>query len=84
MKRTRRIEITRYRRKVTVSQGEASAAEIAEERLEGDLILNVLQSIPPLPEEVDSNAPVLKDVESEYLPRRRSLLRLAKLLRRRK
>jgi len=84
MKRTRRIEITSYRRRVTVSQGEPSPAEVAEVRPEGDLILNVLQSIPPMSEEVDSNALVPRDVKSEYLPRRRSFLRLCKLLRPRK
>jgi hypothetical protein len=83
VKRTRRIEITRYRRKVTVSQDEPSAAEIAEVRWEEDSILNVLQSLPPLPKEVDSHALVLKDVESECLPRW-SLLRLPKLLQSRK
>jgi len=81
MKRTRRIEITRYSRRVTVNQGEPSAAEIAEERLEGDLILNLLQGSPLMSEEIDSKALVLKDVESENLPRRRSLWRLGKLLR---
>ena len=82
MKRTRRIEITRYRRRVTVSHGEASADDIAEERLEGDLILDVLQSMPPMPEEVATYAP--KDNESEYLPVRRSLSSLGKLFRPRK
>jgi hypothetical protein len=84
MKRTRRIEITRYSRRVTLNQGEPSAAEIAEERWEGDLILNLLQGIPPMSEELASNAIALKGVEPEHLPQRRSLLRLAKLLRRRK
>jgi hypothetical protein len=84
MKRTRRIEITSYRRRVTVSHGEPSAAEVLEGRPERDLILNVLQSIPPMSEEVDSNVVVLKGVDSEHLPRRRSLLRLARLLRPRK
>ena len=80
MKRTRRIEITRYRRRVTVTQGEPTAAEIAEDRMEEDLILNVLQSIPPMSEEIDTRDMVLKDVESEYLPRRRPLLSLGNLL----
>ena len=84
MKRTRRIQITRYRRRVTATQSELTAAEIAEERPEGDLIVNVLRSIPPMSEKGETNALVLRDVESEYSPRRRSLLRLAKLLRRRK
>jgi hypothetical protein len=84
MKRTRRIEITRYSRRVTVNQGEPSAAEIAEEQRERDLILDVLQSIPPMPEEVDGNPLVLKDLESKSLPAKRSLLSLGKLLRPRK
>jgi hypothetical protein len=84
MKRTRHIEITRYSRRVTVIQNEPSAAEIAEERPEGDLILDVLQSISPMSEEVDCAALVLKDAEVEYPPRRRSLLRLGNLLRPRK
>ena len=84
MKRTRRIEITSYRRRVTVSQGEPGTAEVAEVRPEEDLILNVLQSIPPMSEEVDSNALVPRNVKSEYLPRRRSFSRLRELLRPRK
>lgn len=84
MKRTRRIEITRYRRRVTVSQGEPSAAELAEERREGDLILNVLQSIPPMADEADRSALVVKEAEAEYPLQRRSLLRLGNLLRLRK
>ena len=80
MKRTRRIQITRYRRRVTATQSELTAAEIAEERPEGDLIVNVLRSIPPMSEEIDTRDMVLKDFESEYLPRRRPLLSLGNLL----
>jgi hypothetical protein len=84
MKRTRRIEITRYRRKVAVIQGEPSVAEVAEEGREVDLILDVLKSIPPIPQEVGSSALVPRDVESGNSPRRWSLLKLGRLLRPRK
>lgn len=67
-----------------MSQRGLATDEIAEERRDEDLILNVLQSIPPMSEEVDGNTLILKNVESEYLPRRRSLLSLAGLIRRRK
>jgi hypothetical protein len=50
MQRTRRIQITRYRRRVTVTQGEPTAVEIAEEGLEEDSIFQVLQSIPAMSE----------------------------------
>jgi len=84
MQRTRRIQITRYRRRVTVTQGEPTAVEIAEEGLEEDSIFQVLQSIPAMSEGIDPKDMVLKDVESEDLPRRRSLLSLGNLLRPRK
>ena len=64
-----------------MTQGEPTAAEIAEDRMEEDLILKVLQSIPAMSEGIDPKDMVLKDVESEDLPRRRSLLSLGKLLR---
>jgi hypothetical protein len=69
---------------VTSDQSEPSAAEITEEGPEGEWVLNLLRSIPPVPEEVASNALVLKHVEPKCLPGRLSLLRLVELLRLRK
>jgi hypothetical protein len=69
---------------VTLDQSEPSASEIAEDGPEGEWVLNLLRSIPPVPEEIASNALVLKDVEPKCLPGRLSLSRLGKLLRRRK
>jgi len=78
MKRTRRIEITSYRRRVTVSQGEPGTAEVAEVRPEGDLILNVLQSIPPMSEEVDSNALVPHECQIGVLATARIVLEVVR------
>lgn len=81
MKRTRRIEITRYRRKVTVSQDKTRAAEISEDGRADALILEVLQSTPLMPDVIATNAVIPEDVESECSPTRGSRWRLGQLLR---
>ena len=81
MKRTRRIEVIRYTSRVTVIQGESAAAVMAAEQQAGDLILDVLGSVPPTLERVNCDGSAPDDAAADYPPRRRLLFRLGGLLR---
>jgi hypothetical protein len=84
MKRTRRIEITRYRRRVTVSQGGDDTADPVTELSAIEVAAGEWEVIPPGDEQADDGS--LKMLESAALqisPRRprfslRDLLRLRK------
>ncbi|MCA1850231.1 MAG: hypothetical protein LC672_04030 [Acidobacteria bacterium] len=79
MKRRRRIEITRYSRRITVLQGEPAVSDAAAEQQAGDLILEILDGIPPT--RADCDGSVSGDVAADYLPRRRPFFSLRDLLR---
>jgi len=81
LKRTRRIEVIRYSRRLTVIQGEPAAAVMADEQQPGDLILDVLAGIPPAPERVNCDGSAPDETVADHPPRRRSLVRLGELLR---
>jgi hypothetical protein len=84
MKRTRHIEITRYTRPVTVSQGSDDTANRAPELSAIEVAAGEWEVIPPGDEQ--ANAGGLKALESAALqvPRRRSRFSLRDLLRLRK
>ena len=81
MKRRRRIEITRYTRRVTMG-GVRSEETAAAEQLESDLILEALAVIPPAPTgHMDGDRLVPDDAPADHPPRRRPFFRLRDLLR---
>ena len=83
MKRRRRIEITRYSRRITVIQSETAAAETAAEQQTDDLILERFEDL-LTPEQADRDGPVPDDVEADQPPRHRPFFSLRDLLRLRK
>ena len=83
MKRTRRVEIISYRRRVTVTQGDLSAADTPVEERSGDLILDVLGGTPLVPE-VGCDELAASEAAADHSPRQRLFFRLGDLLRLRK
>lgn len=81
LKRTRRIEVIRYTRKFTVTEGDSAAGDMAAEREPRDLILDVLAGIPPASEQEDFDASASGDEPTEHPSRCPSLVRLGHLLR---
>lgn len=81
MKRTRRIEVIRYSRQLTVTQDESAAADMAAEQQAGDLILDLLGGVPPTSEQGAFDASAPSDAATDRPSRRRSLVRLGNLLR---
>lgn len=84
MKRTRHIEITRYSRRVTVSQGSENTADRAAELSAIEVAAGEWEVIPPGDEQ--ANAGSLKALESAALQvsRRRPRFSLRDWLRRRR
>ena len=84
MKRTRHIEITRYSRRVTVSQGSDDTADPAAEFLAIEVAAGEWEVIPPGPDEVNDGS--LEVGKSDAVPRsrRRRRFSLHDLLRLRK
>jgi len=80
LKRIRRIEITRYSRRITVIQGAPAVADTPTEQQAVDMILEILEGVPP-PKRADCDGSVPGDVSADHLPRRRSFFRLGDLLR---
>lgn len=81
MKRTRRIEIVRYTRRVTVSGGNPRAADPPAEQQAGELILEALAVIPPTSGQVICEASAPDDGADGQPLRRHLLARLGALLR---
>ncbi len=79
MKRKRRVEITRYSRKVTVIH-DADAADYAAEEAAADIILKMSDDAPFALAEVNSSGPAGKAAAG--MPLRRHLLRFFAWLRR--
>ena len=79
MKRTRRIEVIRYSRRVTVIQGESATGYATAEA--GDLILNALEDIAPTPERVNCDGSTPDDAVADHPLGRRSFFGLRELLR---
>ena len=81
MKRTRRVEVIRYSRRITVIDGESAAVDTAAEQEARDLILDVLADSPPTNEQDDLHDAVPGNARTDCPPRRRALMKLGDLLR---
>jgi hypothetical protein len=66
MKRTQRIEITRYRRTITVIQGSENAPDLDADLFALEIVGNELEVVLP-PDEVETD-PAVKVVLSDELP----------------
>ena len=84
MKRTRRVEVVRYTSWVTEIQGESAAPVMADEQPAGDLVLDLLGHLAPMPEPENCNQVTACYGGSDHQPRRRSFFGLGKLLRQRR
>lgn len=84
MKRTRRIEVIRYRSWVTETSSEPAAPFMADEQQAGDSMVDLLVGIPPTSEPERVNCDGLSpdgDVAADHRPAHRSFLRLRALFR---
>lgn len=82
LKRTRRIEITRYSRRVTVYRSTSPAADPGAVKPEDDLILEALAVITQFPlAPLSCDGEATDDAVSDHAPRRRLLSSLGDLLR---
>ena len=81
MKRTRRIEIVRYIRRVTVSEAAAAAADPVADQLGDDLILDALAGISTTRELVKVDGSVFAAAVGADRRQRRLLFGLRDLLR---
>jgi hypothetical protein len=81
LKRTRRIEFTRYTRQITLTQGDPPPGLPRGELLEGGLIPDAPVNVLPISESLprDGETPAVGAVD--HPPQRRFLSRLAGLLR---
>ena len=84
MKRTRRVEVVRYTSWVTEIQGESAAPVMADERPAGDLVLDLLAHLAPMPEPENCKQLTPINGGADHQPRRRSFFGLGKLLRQRR
>jgi len=81
LKRVRRIEVIRYSRRFTETQGDPVDVDRSAERQTDDLILNALQGIPPTIEQGDFDESGPNDVPADRPRRSGSLVSLGELLR---
>ena len=82
MKRTRRIEVIRYRRTVTATRDTSPAADPVAVEPEADLILEALAVIPQLPPAPLNCDAEVAGADRGRAPRQRLLSKLNDLLRR--
>ncbi len=81
MKRTRRIEVIRYTRRVTLSEGAPAADDTAAEQPASGLLLDALAVVPPTPEPANSDDSAGREPAGDDPPRRRLPSWLGDLLR---
>ena len=80
LKRIRYINVVRYSRRVTVTQGAPAVTEMSTEQCADDLMLELLEELTPQPERVD-DAGSAPDGTPADQPARRSRFKLRDLLR---
>ena len=81
MKRTRRIEVIRYTRRITPSRGTEAADAPSDEQLARDLILDALALIPAPLERGNGDESAPEETANADPPRRRLLSSLGHLFR---
>ena len=81
MKRTRRIEIVRYTRRVAVSGGFSAATEPVADQIAADLIREAFAGIEPTPELLNNEGSAPDETAANQPPRRRLPFRLRDLFR---